>query len=537
MRVAFICMVACAVACAPRGSPPGGRQLVADRISSPAGFLRPNGDGLTRLLMTRPGQAAFFQDLYVLSFDPVAAAPPVERLLIPDMASSVSFGCGQQVGSCFETDARGRLLLTTTPAGSPGGLVDLVRLDPITGERFDFGPILYNELSPDGQRLLVHAAPDHQQDILYDEDDRVIPLGVVRQDDFVGAFLYYVDDQHQLMRLAVGGSPERVATGVDSFQALATTGATLLALSRPAPGVPANTTGTEPVQPIPDAISFLDTVTLQETPSPLGNRPFNLSPDGQWLMTADYIANDLTFVNRVTGEQAFIPSFVGVDWRPGHDEVWLSPPAEASDIIAIGRPGASPRQIAGRLFHVPRADAAAPQNVDEDGAFTPDGAYWFSNAMPQTKDSLWQLGAADDPTGPLFAVTPRGSNTQSYWMLADGRLLAPAFTDDYHRANVFVVDPRTGDRRVMGEEGTVIAVGQTRFLMNQHVNDAEGDLTVFQLATGQATVLAPEFTLAVFVQPPATGAADSLAPGALVVFQYQARFASAYDGIWAVAVP
>ena len=530
VRVAFAFVALSLTACAPGGDPPAGRQLVAGRGSTPAGFVADQGDGLTRLLLTRPGQSAFTLDLYALSFDPASTATPAtEQLLFADLPSPSGYGCFQQMGSCFETDGRGRLLLNATqPDGT--GIVDLVRVDPVTGQRLDLGPSTYHELSPDGQRLVVHgAARSDRQATLYDQDERVVPLGAISQDIFAGPFLYYLDDQQRLLRLAVGGTAEVVTTGVDSFAVLPTPGVPLLTLSRPTTKPTAL-----PSEMTPDAISFLDTGTMEETPSPLGSAPFDVSPDGQWLITVDYIVSALTFVNRLTGAREVIPSFVLYEWRPGHDEVWLWNPQASSDTIAIRRPGLPLQLITGKLFPVSSVTNRPSPAFPQARSFTPDGLYWFSNEQMYGPDSLWQVGAADDPTGPRFPVTPRGSSTNAYWKLADGRLLAEVWTSTPVRANVYIIDPSTGDRRVMGEEGAVVAVGATRFLMNQHINEYEGDLTVFELATGKATVLAPEFTLAVFVQPHDT---DDVAPGVLVAYQYQARFASPYDGVWIVSVP
>ena len=323
---ALTCVFLSFAACAPRGTPPAGRQLVADRISTPEGFVPSNGDGMARLLITRPGDGPFLVNLYVLSFDPSGGGtPPTEQLLMANLPSPLGSGCIQRHGGCLETDARGRLLLVASPRDDTG-VVDVVRVDPLTGERLDLGPSIYHELSPDGQRLIVHgtARSGDGQVTLYDQDDRVIPLGAVQKDQFIDGFLYYLDDRGRLMRLAVGSAPELVATGVDSFSWTARANSQLLTLSRPA--ATADLT--------PDSLSFLDTVTLQETPSPLGSRPFDMSPDGQWLVTADQVANDVAFVNRLTGAQEVVPGFQLFQWRPGHDETWLASAQPASITIA-----------------------------------------------------------------------------------------------------------------------------------------------------------------------------------------------------------
>jgi hypothetical protein len=100
--------------------------------------------------------------------------------------------------------------------------------------------------------------------------------------------------------------------------------------------------------------------------------------------------------------------------------------------------------------------------------------------------------------------------------------------------NVLAFDPTTGASQPMGEQGAVTAVGQTRVVVNQHLAHGEGDLTVFELATGRATVLAPEFALAAAVEPLGD---DLAAPQAHIAFRYVAPFPSDYDGIWLATVP
>jgi hypothetical protein len=77
-------------------------------------------------------------------------------------------------------------------------------------------------------------------------------------------------------------------------------------------------------------------------------------------------------------------------------------------------------------------------------------------------------------------------------------------------------------------------VGETRFMGLFHFVEGRGDLTAVALDTGAATVLAPEFTVAAQAEPQG---ADLLAPGARIVYQFQARTASPYDGIWVTPCP
>ncbi|HVT07376.1 MAG TPA: hypothetical protein VHO67_07950 [Polyangia bacterium] len=509
---------ALAAACVPRGDPPSGRQVVADRISLPFAIAPANGDGVTRVLFERAGQAEGSIDLYVLTLD-APGASPVEHLLAAGVVADPS-GCpfGQQV--CGGPDARGRLLVFEAAGGGPDQTT-LSRIDPVTGVRTDLGLARYFQLSPARQQLLVYANTPDQTSVLYDADDRPTPIDTSRGGTFVGEVLYYVTAQHEAMRLAPGGTPERLATNVDTASPLSTGGDVLVVLSR--------ATGDS----FTSTYSLLDTATMQETPSPLGTTPFQLSPDGRWLVTTDYMAETITFTDWRTGDQDVFqprpfPHGYGYEWRPGHAELWVPNGQDGPSTTWIEQPGQDPVQVPGI--------AASLTNLQANGAgsmFTPDGAYWFSQADPMSNQGLL-VGRADDPTGPRFQLTPPHTNDDGYWPVPDGRLVVQAWTKTPELDTAYVVDPATGDARVMGEEGVLLGVGRTRLLANQHMLHGEGDLTVFDLATGQATAIAAEFAMGGVVQP--TGD-DAVAPGAPMAFRFQARFPSPYDGIWLTTVP
>ena len=167
-------------------------------------------------------------------------------------------------------------------------------------------------------------------------------------------------------------------------------------------------------------------------------------------------------------------------------------------------------------------------------AFTPDGRYWLSLAGPMDQQGAVQIGSTDDPSGPRVNLTPPGTNLFQYWPLVDGRLLAAVWTRTRDINNVFAVDPTTGDSHAMGEQGAVLVVGQTRAVVNQHLAENEGNLTVFELTTGRATTLAQEFALVAVVEPVGE---DAAAPQARIAFRYVAPFPSDYDGIWLATIP
>ena len=141
---------------------------------------------------------------------------------------------------------------------------------------------------------------------------------------------------------------------------------------------------------------------------------------------------------------------------------------------------------------------------------------------------------ADDPASRRVAVVPPVGAFNHIWILPNGQILTPDWTTTNDRANMYLVDPTTGDARVMGEDGVLLGIGQTRLLVNQHHIENAGDLTVFDLATGRGTVVAPEFAVTAVVENQAT---DALAPGAHIAYQFTARFPSPYDGVWLAEVP
>jgi len=87
---------------------------------------------------------------------------------------------------------------------------------------------------------------------------------------------------------------------------------------------------------------------------------------------------------------------------------------------------------------------------------------------------------------------------------------------------------------VVARRGLLVTSGQTRMMGLFHIGEGRGDLTTIDLDTAQATVLAPEFTVTASAEPQG---ADALAPGTRIVYQFQARTASPYDGIWVATAP
>jgi hypothetical protein len=461
-------------------------------------------------------------DLSVIAAD-AAGGPPSERVLAAGLQPTFSVDCELRT-NCFPGDARGRVFLTTgydMTATGPAAIT--TRIDPVTGDRLELGAGVVFILSPSGERLLVLTyvtdadARMYENETLYEADDRAVSLGATNYSLFVGEDLYYLTTQQELMRLVPGGVPELLATGIGFFSRLTLEGDVLLELARPS------------ADPTINAYSIFDAVTLEETASPFGSTPFQASANGRWLLAWDG-AGTATFIERATGAKDVFtaPDFVGdYAWRPGHDEVWFLTGQYPQETTWIKQPGGPTIETPGQLLGY----------TDDSGwssFFTRDGASWFSSRAPTTDKPIIQVGSADDPAGARFDVMPAGATSDVYWPLADGRILAPSWIKDPKRNDIYAVEPVTGESQLLGEEGMVIAVGQTRLVASLHVIDQRGDLTAIALASGQATVLAPEFALGALVEPQG---ADRVAPGAHVAYQFQARFASPYDGVWLATIP
>ena len=116
----------------------------------------------------------------------------------------------------FCGDARGRLLVMTN-FDPTSGFTMLARIDPVTGDRLDLGVASYFTLSPSGERF-IYTGPPTGDVTLVEPDDRAIPLGGVGSSAFVGEVLYYTTQHLELMRIAPGGAPERLATGISCLR-------------------------------------------------------------------------------------------------------------------------------------------------------------------------------------------------------------------------------------------------------------------------------------------------------------------------------
>ena len=131
----------------------------------------------------------------------------------------------------YPFDARGRLYLYIVFDAS--GTQGVVRVDPVTGERLDYGAGSRFLLSPSGERLLI-VSPSST--MVFEDDGQATPIAVLGTAQgyaqFSGDDLFYIDPQQGLMRLRPHGTPEVVRAGITSFSQQATDAGPLLIVSR-----------------------------------------------------------------------------------------------------------------------------------------------------------------------------------------------------------------------------------------------------------------------------------------------------------------
>ncbi|MES1165671.1 MAG: hypothetical protein ABUR63_07940 [Verrucomicrobiota bacterium] len=513
----LIAVVATSVACLPRGNPPAGRQLISGRSATLAALVPPNGDGLLRILFMRPnaGDSAG-SDLYVVSLD-AAGELSHERLLITDIETDFNVGCGWKIAPC-SFDPKGRALVYRNVRPQPGAGSSGEWVDPVTGdiEDADFN----RTLSGSGQRSFVVDYTTQTDGTLYDADGHATAIQFAPADpfsgstyEFVGDDFYFINAQKQLIDIPPSDVPSQVATDVTRFVGWSTPDGALLALTRATS------------DPAVQQLSLRDPASSQETSLPFsGYGSLQPSPDGDWLLRNEPPGVDGvhdTLLDYRTGATQVLdfPSFVTAVWRPGHRELWVFGGGDnRAPTVWVVTPGGATITVEEVEFY----------------GFSEDGTDWFSTSDLNSSTPAVKVGLADDPTGPRFPYNPPGTFIDKQWVLPDGRLLLSAYPKDVQRADTIVVDPRTGDSRVLAERGRVAALGQTRFIGMFHFESGRGDLTAVELPSGKATILAPEFTVTAFAEPQGT---DLVAPGTRLVYQFQARTPSPYDGIWLANCP
>jgi hypothetical protein len=257
-----------------------------------------------RVLITRSRDdgAAFARSLDLfLASDADAGVRGQPQLVVEPWVDEQGLPCREYLCR-IERDSRGRLLVYwTATAGSRD--TQLLRFDPVTGQRSELGLIRSSALSGSGRRLAVTSDVGLRK--LYDEEDRVVELP-----DAQGAFafvnddIYYVDTAWRLQRLPPGGVSEVVVDRVDGFSVVPTTKGPLivLRLSGPTDNDPSAPTG----YAIFDPVSGKASAPIAESRW-LGDQ--TLSPDGTSLVLQDpddATGPRLAIIDRAAG--AKIPS-------------------------------------------------------------------------------------------------------------------------------------------------------------------------------------------------------------------------------------
>jgi len=509
-------VVAAAAGCLPDGPPPNGRQIVADREASFAGLVPPNGDGVLRVLLLRPGTTSDSAALSVVSLD-AANEPSPERPLISGVVLDFGVGCGVSgPAPCgVRTSATIQVHLTD---GSFAGV------NAITGdvEPQDVGDMFPWYTTPGGRSF--QTGDSGMGGTLIDADGHTTPIALARTSSFssipygfIGEDFVYLDPQQNVVDLPPSDVPQQLASGVLQFTRSATPDRPALILTRLT------------------SSSVLDINARTETMLPFQGSSAQFSADGGWVLdTEGEGEGTYTFFDFRTGVQQTVQIDarpISHIWRPGTSELWVTAGGDTNDAYAtwIVRPDAPALVVPG----------AYPESVYTGRSsalpFTEDGAYWFfTTTSLDSATQVIQVGRADDPAGPAFPLNPPSTFLSLALPLADGRMLTTAYAKDQNRSDVALVDPRTGQTDVVARRGLLLTSGATRAMGLFHVLDGRGDLTIVDLDTEQPTILAPEFAVSAAAEP---RSGDALAPGTRIVYQFQARNASPYDGIWVTTAP
>ncbi|HXU60163.1 MAG TPA: hypothetical protein VN962_00580 [Polyangia bacterium] len=508
-------LVAATAGCLPEGPPPAGRQILADRGASLAGLVPPNGDGLLRILLLRPGATSDSADLSVVSLDPTNEPSP-ERPLISDVVLDFGVGCGVSGPAPCGVRTSATIQVHRTDGS-------FAAVNAITGdvEPQDVGAMFRWYTTPGGRSF--QTGDSGMGGTLIDADGHTTPIALARTSSFssipygfIGEDFVYLDPQQNVVDLPPSDVPQQLATGVLQFTRSATPDRPALILTRVT------------------SSSVLDITSGTETMLPFQGSTAQFSADGRWVLDTE---------GEGTGTYTFFDFRAGVEqtvqidarpishiWRPGTSELWVTAGGDTNDTYAtwVVRPDAPALVVPGAyLEYVYTGGPAQP--------FQQDGAYWFfTTTSLDSAAQVIQVGQSDDPAGPAFPLNPPSTFLALALPLANGRMLTTAYAKDQNRSDVALVDPLTGQTDVVARRGLLLTSGATRAMGLFHVLDGRGDLTIIDLDAEQTTVLAPEFASSAAAEP---RGGDALAPGARVVYQFQARTASPYDGIWVTTAP
>ena len=518
-----------AAGCIPRGDPPAGQQILADRNASLLELVPSTDDGVVRVLFFRPNIEAGLVDLWAVSVD-ASGNPFAEHLLYVGINDGYQLSQRPTAESgAFQLDAKGRVYVFGT------------QIDPATGQARDLG-VEESLMSASRQRVLIQTRSGGW--LVNEDDDSTTALpDAAPFARFAGETLFYLTTAGDLMRSLPGASPERLTTGISFFSFVPAHEQQLLLTKA---NMDPNSSGAS----MPSSFDFsslhststlFDLTTLEEAPLPSGpkydDRP-TFSPDGRWVVVPQYgdpgppgvpIQMDSVLVDLMTGTvETLNGAFLYGQWRPGHEELWAASFDDTSTDVSgwtlwIKKPGQP-------MVAVPALNV---------GGFTDDGTYFFSTnaTLGTTMADSNLVGVADDPTGPRLPLVPTGSSLMGRWAFGDDRLLVESLrpgSDGFEDFYLQVVNPGNGAAHLFGEHGIASAVGRTRVLGVVQISFERGDLTTYDLPTDRTTVVAPEFAMAAVAEPQGT---DAYPPGGRVVYQYRARYESPWDGLWLTRVP
>jgi len=527
-------------ACLPRGEPPAGRQILADKTAVLTDLIPDNGDGLVRVAFFRPGKDADNVNLWVVTFNPDDGTS-TEKMLFADIDTGFELGYRPSARNAgFPMDAQGRLYFYRS-GPAPAFMTDVVRADPVTGEVVDLGqPPNVAQPTDASQYPTVNNYTGGP--VVFAANGGATVSNVASY-GFGGSTAFYLTTDGTLISLDPAGAARQLATGLATFLPLSAERVliTRAAPDTSAPGPSSGSLGGPPPPPGRVTGALLDTATLVETPLPDGflyQYSAQPSPSGRWLLVSQessdpnqlYGSNVRGLVDTWTGTVELLEStfsFGGI-WRPRHDELWttaIDDPEQTGLLsgasLQIKKPGLPVVTVPGVYFT----------------NFSDDGTSWFSRGTPlDVQASSDLVGVADDPSGPRFPAVPAGSSLVEAWSLGDGRILddSEVGVDSFENALVQMVDPRNGATQPVGELGFLSVVGKTGALGIYHVTYLRGDLTTTDFATGRSTVLAAEFAMSAVAQPQG---ADLYPRGGRIVYQFGAHYDSPWNGLWMATVP
>lgn len=513
-----------APACLSGGDPPLGLQVSTDRTAQLMGVLpvRTPDDGVVRTLAVQrqPGDAS--QKLYAI-VTPRSGGPSREVLLTERFTCNIG-------PSCVDVDDQGRAFVWSVGSRSAeGGPNTLARIDLDTGERVDFGPRSRYAFSASRRRAIVSMEWGNGESTLVEGDGSMVALPMGGHSfTFIGEDLVFVDQAHVLTRMAVGRAPEALKEGIlDASPVPVADGAATvrLLLVHVSPGLS-----------VASALGLLDPATGVELPLPpdARQRPI-FSGDGRWALVheGDPSSNrQWRMVDVATGaEEPFELPVTPVEpsWRPYRTEAWFVSSDWTDRRSYIKRPGQPLEELPAEIV---------PWATQQGSLFTSDGERLFSGRPDQTffKATVF-VGRADDLAGPRFPLNPTGSTYTRHQELPDGRLVVEAFHTGGDRSDMYLVDPADGATRLLGKLGSVAEMGAEHLLLFTHRLGGMGDLVAVDVDGSRSTTLGTEFVSAAYAQPSAAGAVASFGPGVPVAFQFRARFASPYDGLWLAIAP